>query len=284
MNIRRVLVPLEGSERDRPALSAALAVATAFDAHVDAMYVRLQPSDTLPFVGEGMSAALVQEMIELTERESAQHAVAAEATFEELRQAVGVPQRSEPGQPGPSADWFEEDALVEDAIVTAGRLADLIVLARPAASGGGSGNATFGITLFETGRPVLVAGTHGPLTIAGKVVVAWDGSAQATRALTAALPFLARAARVTLVTARESGSGEGELADVAAYLAWHGISAERRAVMHHPSVAEALVAAAIGADLLVMGGYSHSRLRELILGGVTRHMLEKAAVPLLLAH
>ncbi|MFO1157117.1 MAG: universal stress protein, partial [Rhodospirillales bacterium] len=69
-----------------------------------------------------------------------------------------------------------------------------------------------------------------------------------------------------------------------AYLAWHGITADARAISQHPSVGEALNEAARDADLLVMGGYSHSRLRELILGGVTRYMLEKATMPLLLAH
>jgi nucleotide-binding universal stress UspA family protein len=116
-----------------------------------------------------------------------------------------------------------------------------------------------------------------------RIVVAWDGSAQAARALAAALPFLARAEQVTVVTCEEAGD-DGGLAEVTTYLAWHGIVAGRRAVPPHPGVAEALVAAAIGTDLLVMGGYSHSRLREMILGGVTRYMLEKAALPLLLMH
>ena len=91
------------------------------------------------------------------------------------------------------------------------------------------------------------------------------------------------AERVTVVTSQESGE-DYDLQEVPAYLAWHGITAESRAITPHPSVGDALTEAARDADLLVMGGYSHSRLREMILGGVTRHMLEKATLPLLLAH
>jgi nucleotide-binding universal stress UspA family protein len=140
--------------------------------------------------------------------------------------------------------------------------------------------------LFETGRPVLVAGLAEAESHCERIIVAWNGGAEAARAITAALPFLA-AAEVTVVTVRgERDDGERGLSDVAEYLAWHGVVARTHAVITRAPVGEALLeaAVAVGADLVVMGGYSHSRLRELILGGVTRHMLEKAALPLLVAH
>ena len=288
MSICKILVPLDGSERDRLALTAAFSAARVFAAHVEAMHVRIQPADALPFVGEGMSAALVQELVELTERESAARAAIARETFETMRTAAELPTARVPvpgaAGGGPSAAWLELRGQEDDAVVRAGRLADLIVLPRPATGGGVGSSSAFGAALFETGRPVLVTGTQALPLRMDRIVVAWDGSAQAARALGAALPFLARAEQVTVVTCREHGDDDEELEEVTAYLAWHGIAAGHRAVMQYPSVAEALVAAAIGTDLLVMGGYSHSRLREMILGGVTRHMLEKAALPLLLAH
>ena len=286
MGIRKVLVPLDGSDRDHHALTAAFAVAHVFGAHIDAMHVRVQPVDTLTFVGEGMSAALVQELVELSERETAARAAVARKTFETMRVAAEVPvaAAADVSTPGSaSALWLEREGQEEDAVAAAGRLADLIVLACPEPSGSIGNPGTFGVALFETGRPVLIAGTRAVPLRLGHIVVAWDGSAQAARALAASLPFLSHAERVTVVTSQESGE-DYDLQEVPAYLAWHGITAESRAITPHPSVGDALTEAARDADLLVMGGYSHSRLREMILGGVTRHMLEKATLPLLLAH
>jgi len=284
MTIRKVLVPLDGSDRDRHALDAAFAVAHVFGAHIDAMHVRVQPVDTLPFVGEGMSAALVQELVELSERETAARAAIARKTFEAMRAAAAVPLASTVLPTAtPSALWLELEGQEEDAVAAAGRLADLIVLATPEPSGSIGNPGTFGVALFETGRPVLVAGKHGAPLRLDHIIVAWDGSAQAARALAAALPFLACAKKVSIVSAQDPGEDD-DLKSVPAYLAWHGIAAESRTIGHHPSVGDALNAAAREADLLVMGGYSHSRLREMILGGVTRRMLERATLPLLLAH
>lgn len=289
MSIRKILVPLDGSERDRAALTAAFSVARAFDAHVAAMHVRIQAADALPFVGEGMSAGLVQELVALTERESAARAAAARAAFQTLLQDAGLPTVAAPpaqdaGAVVASAEWLDVRGPEDDAIVRAGRLADLIVLARPEAAIGIGSPTTFTAALFETGRPVLVTGQQVGTMEAGRIVVAWDGSAQASRVLGAALPFLARARDIMVIMSREQADEARELKDVVDYLAWHGVSARHRLVRPAPSAAEALLAACAGADLLVMGGYSHSRLREMILGGMTRHMLEKATLPLLLAH
>lgn len=285
MTIRKVLVPLDGSDRDRLALNTAFIVARIFGARIDAMHVRVQPVDTLPFVGEGMSAALVQELVELSERETAARAAIAHKTFETMRAAAEIPlATTDAAAPGSaSAFWLEREGQEEDAVAAAGRLADLIVLASPESAGSIINTGILGVALFETARPVLIAGARTlPLQL-GHIVVAWDGTAQATRALAASLPFLSRAERVTVMTSQEPGD-DADLQEVPAYLAWHGIAADSRAISPHPSVGEALNEAAREADLLVMGGYSHSRLREMILGGVTRHMLEKATMPLLLAH
>ena len=289
MSIRKILVPMDGSEHDRATLSAAFSLARMFDAHVAALHVRIRPADALPFVGEGMSAALVQELVELTERESAARSAAARKTYQALLQECGLPTVSAPPAPdagaaAASAEWLDVAARDDTAITQAGRLADLIVVARPEETSAVGAPTTFTTALFETGRPVLVAAQQGDTVGASRVVVAWDGSAQASRVVAAALPFLARAEDLTVVMARDSEDDTDGLGGVVDYLAWHGIAARPRVVTPTPGVAEALLAAAEGADLLVMGGYSHSRLREMILGGVTRHMLEKATLPLLLAH
>lgn len=171
-------------------------------------------------------------------------------------------------------------------LVRQGRLADMIVVARPVPSGTDADQVTLTRALFEVGRPVLVASLMEAESLGERVIVPWNGGVEAARAITAALPFLASAGQVTVVAVQGAPEDDGGLAEVAEYLAWHGVVARTHAVITRAPVGEALLEAAVAAsaDLVVMGGYSHGRLRELILGGVTRHMLEKAAVPLLVAH
>jgi nucleotide-binding universal stress UspA family protein len=285
MSIRKILAPVDGSESSRTALRTAFQVGQRFGAHVLAMHVRIDPTQAVPFVGEGMSGAVVQELIELTEREVAARAAVAREIFDQLQLSAGIPKLSTPASVGPSAAWAESVGREEDALIRRGRLADLIVVARPA-DPDSLGHVTLSRALFETGRPVLVAGSEEAESIGQRIVIAWNGGVQAARAISAALPFLAEAEWVTAIGVGHERDETIGLPDVAEYLAWHGIAAETHSIISRGSIGEALTdaAAASGADLVVMGGYSHSRLRELILGGVTRHMLEKTVLPLLLAH
>lgn len=286
MTIRKILAPVDGSEASRTALQSAFLIARRFQAHVLALHVRVGPTQAVPFVGEGMSGALVQELIELTEREGASRAAAAREIFDRLQLGAGIPKRLAPGAGGPSAEWAESVGREDDPLVRLGRLADLIVVARPAADPDGLGHVTLSRALFETGHPVLVPSREQAETLGRRIVIAWNGGVQAARAITAGLPFLEGAEWVTVIRVGDERDDQHGLANVAEYLAWHGVAAETHAISGRGSVGEALndAVAASGADLVVMGGYSHSRLRELILGGVTRHMLQKALPPLLLAH
>jgi nucleotide-binding universal stress UspA family protein len=143
--------------------------------------------------------------------------------------------------------------------------------------------------LFSSGRPVLLVPETGAATQLDEVVIAWDGTAPAVRAMHDALPFLARAQRVAVITIAEEKTGpvDGSGRDVCAHLGRHGIEASFR---HFDSrgraVGEAIADAAreLGADLLVMGGFAHSRLRDLVLGGATRHILSATPMPVFLSH
>lgn len=284
MRIRKILVPLEDAESARVVAPVAFTITKRFAAHAVGLHLAIDPAQAVPFVGEGMSGALVQELIELTERENAARAAAARETFERLQAEAAVPTASEPNTAGPSAAWADKVSR-EDALVRLGRLSDLIVIGRPRKTGGDGAGLTLSAALFETGRPVLVAGHEGA-AFGKRIVVAWSGGAEAARAISVGLPFLAQAERVLAVSIGGTPEDDPGLAAVAEYLAWHGISAATRFVVARGSVGEGLLDAALtdDADLVVMGGYSHGRLREFILGGVTRHMLERTALPLLVAH
>jgi nucleotide-binding universal stress UspA family protein len=286
MGIRKILAPMDGSESSRFALRTAFVVAQRLGAHVLGAHVSIDPAQAVPFVGEGMSGALVQELVELSVRENAARAAMARQLFDRLQVDAGIPTATVPTAEGASAAWAGSIGWEDAMLVRQGRLADMIVVVRPASAGTDAGQVTLTRALFEVGRPVLVAGLGEAASLGERVIVAWNGGVEAARAITAALPFLRTAEQVTAVAVQGEPDDDGGLAEVAEYLAWHGIVARTHAVITGAPVGEALLEAAVAAsaDLVVMGGYSHSRLRELILGGVTRHMLEKAALPLLVAH
>lgn len=173
------------------------------------------------------------------------------------------------------------------------RYADLVVIGQRAA-----GDVTSRVSpdfqayvLLNCARPVLVLPAAGPTGDIGKrVTVAWNGSAQAVRAITSALALLRDAAQVHLVVLREPGGpdvhGEEPGADMALYLARHGVKVEVSVIAAAHDAGEALLsfAADNGSDLIVMGAFGHSRLREFVLGGVTRTALRSAPIPLWMAH
>jgi nucleotide-binding universal stress UspA family protein len=141
--------------------------------------------------------------------------------------------------------------------------------------------------LFGTGRPILLVPRRWRGDLFGNAVIAWKSGAEAARAIGAALPLLEKSAAVTIFAATEHDIAPASSEGLVDYLRWHGIAAGAMAFPDGaPSVGEALLAAAghAKADLLVMGAYTTSRLRELVFGGVTRHVLQHAALPVLLAH
>lgn len=142
--------------------------------------------------------------------------------------------------------------------------------------------------MFRGGTPLLLVPRNGPKTLGeGRAAIAWDGSGPAARAIRGALPLLERTGTVELVTV----DGDQQPADngapnVVAYLKAHGITAEATSIESTGSIADTLLkhAADNKVDWLVMGGYGHSRLREFVMGGTTRHMLDHATVPIVMAH
>jgi nucleotide-binding universal stress UspA family protein len=173
----------------------------------------------------------------------------------------------------------------EDLVAQQARLADLTIVPHPDAGEDVSSSDALHAVLFDSGRPVLISPQIAPNSIGSRVCIAWNGTAESSASVLAALPWMERAEAVCILSAdgyQRRGPGA---ADLAAYLALHGIEPE--IVTFHSvsgSVGAGLLAAAteFNCDLLSMGAYSQSRLRQLILGGVTRHVLEHAALPVMM--
>ena len=167
-----------------------------------------------------------------------------------------------------------------------GRVSDLIVVPRPS-SGSVQKQRCFDAAVFESGRPTLVIGEKLPVGLIDHVLVAWNGSLEASRAVLGAIPLLHQADRVSIFSAPQYESEGADPADLAESLQWHGIRAHLvPGPRHESSTGAALASAAVEqqATLIVMGAYTHSRLRQSFLGGVTKHLLAYAPVPLLMSH
>lgn len=277
-----VLAVLTGSDDDASVLDHA--AATFGGSHIQVLHVRRDPREAIPLVGEGLSPDLVQRMLDEAARDSDRRSTRAHAAFDDWCHRSEVAIRSVPdGTAAPTAEWIETTGRGEDIGRTFGRFADLIVMAAPN-SGGDQGSIE--AALFDSGHPVLLVPGSTPVTT-GDAAVFWNGSAEAARAVGAALPVLARCGMVHILRIKDGTDAEAPEPELTAYLAWHGISALVRTLApDYREPGEALLeeAGRVGATLVVMGAYTHSRMRQMILGGVTSHVLGHAPVPILLAH
>ena len=275
MTIKSILVLADGGSANEAALQTAVAAGRRFSAHLDVLHVRADPETMVPIVGEGMSGAMVEQMMDAMTKAAVERAGKARAGFEAICAGSGL-----------SVAWRDATGREPEEVAFAGRCSDLIVIAGAEAEGGGSLAATLDAALFDSGRPVLVA-SQPPLSSMGEhVAICWNGSAQAARAVGAALPFLCKAERVTVMTADEADR-RVPAATLRSYLARHDIRVvDEPFTLGSRSIGKGLLeqAKAAQADLIVMGAYGHSRLREMILGGATRELLSGSSLPVLMAH
>ena len=289
MEIRKILVPFVGAETSSYVLDVALALGRRFAAHVEVFHAGVDPRDAIAFVGEGMTAAMIEQIMSAAEQEGRQRAARASALFNQACAAAGV-QVTEAPQPGPrfTAAFVQRPGREDEMMAERGRVADLIVAVRSSPEDEGGISPTLEASLRDTGRPVLVVGPEAAQKPFGhRIAVAWNGSIEAGRAVTAALPFLAAAERVEVLSVEEGLNVGPSGADAAEYLSWHGVAATARTIGSSPfGVGKALLTAIAdtGADMLVVGAYTRGQMRRLIFGGVTREVLAGATVPLLMVH
>jgi len=290
VSIRSILVPVDGAHDNQAILENALELARTFNAHVDALHVRIDPRDSVPLFGEGLSGDMVEEMVTSADRESNAKADALRTLFEDLCKTRNVPQVAGPGggEDAITATWREKVGREDEVVAWRGRLADLVVTARPDADASPMRALTLHATLFECGRPVLALPTDPKVAEIGRVVaIAWNGTAQAARAVHAAMPIITRAYEVNVLTCESERTQPTAADELAEYLGWWGVTPK---VIGFPpgdqSIGQAILDQAydVNADMLVTGAYSHSRLMQTVLGGVTSAMMDVAAIPVFFSH
>lgn len=276
MTYKTLLVHLDHRARSAERLGLACSLADEFDAHIVGLFAPGSPK--LPSYALAEGGPMLRELLD---KRNAQVAAEAEQRFRDVARRNGG-----------RAEWRSSQSDPAAAVRLSARYADLVVAGQPEAEDEGELRGLADELVFSAGRPVLFVPYAGRFPALGKrVLVAWDGGREAARAVTDALPLLQRAEAVEVcVFDPEKGRrshGEQPGADVGLFLARHGVKvtvAKQSGAKYEVGAQILSRAADTGADLIVMGAYGHARVREMVLGGATRTLLEAMTVPVLMSH
>jgi nucleotide-binding universal stress UspA family protein len=281
MSMKTILVPMENYDAMRSALETALLLARRCNSYMEGFALRWQIGE---FSGVDMMGGLP---LERYTRDIAEEAKEARQIFESFMQKHDVP-RSTATTEALSFGWLDNAPEGQSFVGSYGRVFDVIVMNRPERHTTGLYNRAIESGLFESGRPILLAPPSPPRQIATNVLIAWNCSTEQARATALAMPLLQKADRVTVLTVIGGTAVSGPSAEqLIRYLQRNGIVAEpMRVELDGRNTGEAILATAesLGCDLLIKGAYTQSRLREMIFGGATQHVLANAPLPVLLAH
>lgn len=285
--MKSILLPLTAQVADKNVMRIAGQFAFQFRASLKGLFVRADPRTVMPFMGEGLTADMIQDLSKATEREGLEQAEKAHSLFKTCMEDIGIHlMEAKPKTEGANARWKVAVGQVTDFAGRNARTADLAICVKPTSDIPDS-QEIFHDLIYRSGRPVMIVPKGCSDTPGRHIVIAWNGRAEGARAVGAALPLLWSAEKVTLLQIGDAHPDRPGLEDIADYLNDHGISAalEVRPAKGDPVGAQIRTAAKdLHGDMIVIGAYSHSRWREMILGGVTRHLIEHSELPIFMSH
>ena len=275
-----LLVPTEPHEVMTSVLETALLVQQRFESYVESFALRPAIPDYVPI---DMVSGLAWHVDEKADEEARRNSHAIFTGFVEANGLKATP----PGAIQAGYGWYPKAPAGDAFLASHGRLFDLVVLGRPVAGKAVPSMATLEAVLFETGRPILIAPPKAPASLGATIVIAWNGSTETARTVGFAGPFLRRAKKIIVLTVEGWTAGGPSGEQLALSLRRNDVAAE---AVHAPASGrnsgEAILSqtAALGGDLLIKGAYTQSRLRQMIFGGATAHILAAAEVPVLMAN
>lgn len=291
VSISTILVGASGGSSSNGAIDLACRIALRFGSHIEGFHVKADPRDLVPFSDGGISMAASGDFFDKFVADVDSLAAKTRTSFQSAVERHGVvwapePPSAPPPKAAASAAWREEKGNGPALLARRARFFDLIVLGRSDRVVDQPHSDAVEQTLLHSGRSVILAPAEAQPEFGASIVIGWNGSPEAVRAMTAALPFLAHARQAVVVTI---GDKHVESAGSALeYLGWRGINAKRRHVSTLAGVSpgEHLLASArdVGADLLVMGAYGRTPWRETLFGGATHDVAKASLLSLLLSH
>ena len=285
--MKTILVTAGGGPKDETVFATALALAKPFSSHLDFYHVKPtlgEAASTTPHSSYAIGSAIAGLLRELQAQcDARSHAACQRATSFCKQHDIAMAEEP-PVQDLVTASWREETGDSLRLFMRRTRHSDLVVVGRHTIPNGLPADL-IELLLFGCGRPIVIAPSSPPCTLTGTVMVCWKECAEAAHALSAAMPLLSRAERVVIVSAWEGGDKSTNDADgFAQYFKWHRIKPEFRYLTESgSSTPQVLLSAAreCRADLVVMGGYGRSRMREIVLGGCTEtfvHDVDETAI------
>lgn len=280
---KSLLMPLSTSGHVPERISGALSIAKYFNAHLEVLHAQVSPSQFLPGDVVGMPRVLLKQLEALADTYSRSESEELVGLFNTLCDEYEVVV-SEEATDKATAFWREVNGLRSELVAERGKIADAIICPQ---SKNGRPTSTFEAAIMRSGKPVIMVPRVMTQFKADTVLVAWNGSTEAARAVTYALPILSRAMHVVLATSKAEQKNKPGLNSLQRYLKAHGI--ESRQVVFDSSrcsTGEALLelCGQQNTDLMVMGGFTHRRVHEQVFGGVTRHMMAYSDIPIFMAH
>jgi len=288
MGYRSILVPLEESNSLDSVLTLTLMIARQFQSHIEGFCIRPSLAGAIAVGFEGGVAALAgtEEQFEI---EQGTRSERLKEKFDKFIKENNL-KTSQPNENNElTVSWNENEASGIGLFGQRGRVFDLIVVGRPTPGALTPAMNTLETVLFESGRPVLIA----PPTISQKIIdhiaIAWNGSTETARTIAFAMPLIKNAKHISILNIEGAMVPGPTAVEVANSLTRQDITVDiiNREGKRSPSDAGALMlneTENIGADLLIKGGYTQSRLRQMIFGGATNHILNEAKMPVLMAH
>ncbi|NQV99399.1 MAG: universal stress protein [Rhodospirillales bacterium] len=289
MSIKVILAPITGAKADQQILNTALTMATFTNAHIKVVFLCRDPGDVIASqVGYGMSASIIEPLIQAAEDQLKEARQAARLTYDKWQKAGAVADAGAPRLAGRvTAEYAEEIGNMGVNLANQGRLADMICVLRPNQKASPDWPVLVEAALIDTGKPVLLAPAKRQMQAIKSVAIAWNGSQEAARAVTFAMPVLEAAERVTVIAGINDDLSPADVRVFTDSLAWHGIKTTTKTFKTDGSnLGKRLQDASRKADaqLLVLGAYSHNRFRQFIFGGVTDDILKAGEMPILMAH
>lgn len=287
MSVKSILVPLDGTEASYAVLDTALVIANRFNAKIKGLHIRPKTGD-LPYELDYVPEKLKKSVVAEAERVGAENAREIEDQFVEYCSTHAIKVGKSLTGKGVGAVWREESGSVSEVLIRHGRLCDVIATARPARRKGRVLRSPAGekmeSLLMRAGRPILMVPPQWQAHKVARAAFAWNESLEASRAMAMTMPWLSQMDEVSIILSRKR---EGGVPDLVEYLSLHGVRSNIRLLPEKSkSVGKAILDCCTenSVEMLVVGGFSHARSRELVFGGVTRYLLSNSSVITVMVH
>lgn len=289
MGIKTILVPIDGSKGSFAALSRAFIVAERFGSHIKALHVMTHGADITAAGTYNLPAKLRKSVEGKADKLALERAAELQEFFEGHCLDNDIPISKKPvKQGGVTAVWHQEFGTVDDVLIHHGRVSDVIAVPRPKLKKGVMRRSPMGraieAILLRTGRPVLIEPPKSNVKKCARIVLGWNDSVECSRALAMTMPWLVGMDEITVLVSKKRKSSVKALVE---YLSWYDVKAN--IVMldgKGKTIGEGMlkVCSELSADFLIVGGFSHARARELLFGGVTRHLLMHSNIVTIMTH